>query len=115
MTRSASDNSAATTSPVARPRDPARLRALAAAYRLSQAIAAVAQLGLADHLIDGPRDSDLIARALGADRLTLHRLMRALAGEGVLHEDDQGRFALTELSECLRSDDPDGTRAMILG
>ena len=41
--------------------------------------------------------------------------MRALAGEGVLHEDEEGRFALTSLGECLRSDDPDGTRAMILG
>jgi hypothetical protein len=32
-----------------------------------------------------------------------------------LREDESGRFSLTALGHCLRSDDPDGTRAMILG
>ena len=96
-------------------RDPVGLRTLAGAYRLSQAVAAAARIGIGDALANGPRDSDSVARGLGAHPPTLHRLMRALAGEGVLREDQNGRFALTALGECLRSDDPDGTRAMILG
>jgi hypothetical protein len=56
-----------------------------------------------------------VARALGAHAPTLRRLLRALAGEGVLREDEHGRFSLTALGECLRSDDPDHMRDMVLG
>ena len=34
-------------------------------------------------------------------------MLRALASVGVLHEDDDGRFALTAIGECLRSDAPE--------
>jgi hypothetical protein len=37
----------------------------------------------------------------------LQRVLRALAAVGVLHEDADGRFALTEVGACLRSDAPD--------
>lgn len=96
-------------------RDPGTLRQLAGAYRLSQAIAAAARLGLGNALAAGARDSESVAREMGAHPAALHRLMRALAGEGVLSEDEAGHFSLTPLGQCLRDDDPDGTRTMILG
>lgn len=96
-------------------RNATRLVQLAGAYRLSQAIAAAASIGVGDALRGAARDSGSVARELGAHPATLHRLLRALAAEGVLREDESGRFSLTALGQCLRSDDPDGTRAMILG
>ena len=96
-------------------RDPGALRRLAGAYRLSQAIAAAASIGIADVLARGPTVSERVASETGADPATLHRLMLALAGEGVLDVDEDGRFSLTPVGECLRSDDPEGTRAMVLG
>ena len=97
------------------PRDATGLLQLAGAYRLSQAIAAAASIGVGDALGGAARDSGSVAREIGAHPATLHRLLRALAGGGVLREDESGRFSLTALGQCLRSDDPDGTRAMILG
>lgn len=97
------------------PRDATALQHLAGAYRLSQAIAAAASIGVGDALAGAERDSGSVAREIGAHPATLHRLLRALAGEGVLREDESGRFSLTALGQCLRSDDPDGTRAVILG
>ena len=44
-------------------------------------------------------------------------MLRALASVGVLHEDDDGRFALTAIGECLRSDaaEPVGAWAAFVG
>lgn len=82
------------------------LRSLINGYQVSQAISVAATLGVADLLADGPRSSDDLARDTGADADALYRLLRALAGVGVLREEDGRRFALTELGEPLRSDVP---------
>jgi hypothetical protein len=67
-------------------------------------------LGIADLLQSGPRGVDELARATGTHAPTLSRLLVALAGIGVLAETD-GRFGLTPLGECLRTDGPDSVRA----
>jgi SAM-dependent methyltransferase len=87
---------------------------MAGAYRLSAAVAAFAELGVADTLVDGPRSVSEIVAELGVHEPTLRRLLRALAGEGVVSEED-GRYGLTPLSRALCSDDPDGTRDMVRG
>jgi SAM-dependent methyltransferase len=87
---------------------------MAGAYRLSAAVAAFAELGVADLLVEGPRSTAEIAAALGVHQPTLHRLLRALAGESVVSDED-GRYALTPLSRALCSDDTDGTRDMVRG
>ena len=76
-------------------------------YQVTQAIHVAAVLGIADLLADGPRSSDDLAAATGAHAPSLHRVLRALASIGVLREDDDGRFTLTEIGRCLRSDAPD--------
>ena len=85
---------------------PTGLWELVNGYRVSQAISVAARLGLADLLAAGSRTADELAAESDADPDTLYRLLRALAGAGVLHEDDERRFALTELGYDLRSDSP---------
>ncbi|MDP9106486.1 MAG: acetylserotonin O-methyltransferase [Candidatus Eremiobacteraeota bacterium] len=75
-------------------------------FQVSAAISAAATLGIADLLVAGPRSSDDLAAATGTHPRSLYRLLRALAAVGVFHEDDERRFALTPMSECLRSDAP---------
>ena len=84
---------------------PALMR-LVNGFRVSAAVSAAATLGIADLLIAGPRSSDDLAAATGTHPRSLYRLLRALAAVGVFHEDDERRFALTPMSECLRSDAP---------
>ena len=76
-------------------------------YQASQAVHAAVALGLPDLLAEGPRTTADLAERCGAHEATLGRLVRALAGLGVLHEDDDGRVSLTELGRPLRSDVPD--------
>ena len=62
----------------------------------------------------GPKSPAELARSVGADPPTLHRVLRALAGVGVFAERKDGRFALTPLGATLRSDRPDSMRAFAI-
>lgn len=68
------------------------------------ALAGLAQLGIADLVAAGPRAPAELAQEIGVDASALYRLMRATASVGVLAEQEDGRFAQTPLSECLRRD-----------
>jgi hypothetical protein len=83
-------------------------------YWIAQALHVAAHLGLADLLKEGPRSVAHLAKAAGAHERSLYRLLRALAGEGVFVEDEQGRFGLTPLGDCLRSDAPHSQRSMAI-
>ncbi|HEY7618304.1 MAG TPA: methyltransferase [Solirubrobacteraceae bacterium] len=83
------------------------LRRLVNGYQVTQAIHVAAALGIADLLTDGARSADDLAAAVGAHAPSLCRVLRALAAVGVLHEGDDGRFSLTAIGQCLRSDAPD--------
>jgi hypothetical protein len=67
----------------------------------ARALAIVADLGIADALADGPRPVTELARESGADPDTLHRLLRALASDGVFAEAEPGVFENTDSSEVL--------------
>src|SRR2546421_136269 len=71
---------------------------------------AAARLGVAAHLPPGPRSSDDLAHAVGAQPQALHRVLRMLASIGVFGQPDPGVFALTPLGETLRSDTPGSLR-----
>jgi hypothetical protein len=94
-----------------------RLLGLVAAKWFSQPIYVLAKLNVADLLIDGPRHSADLAAAVGADPDRLRRCLRAAAAVGVFTEDDQGRFGLTDMGQCLRSDQAASLRdlAVLLG
>jgi hypothetical protein len=70
-------------------------------YQVSQVLHVAAMLGVADRLADGPRSADELG--IDADPDGLRRLLRALTAAGVLAEAD-GRYALTELAQGLRTD-----------
>jgi len=81
-------------------------------YWVSKALSVVAELGVADLLADGPRSSDDLATACGAEGQALYRLLRALASVEVFQETAERRFRLTPLAELLRSDHPQSMRAL---
>jgi hypothetical protein len=68
----------------------------------AKALGLVADFGVAEALAAGPRSVDEVAREVGADPDVLHRLLRALASEGVFAEDAPGVFRNTPASEALR-------------
>ena len=68
----------------------------------TRAVAVVSELRVADVLADGPRPVEEVAREVGADPDTLHRLLRALASDGVFAQDERGVFRNTPASELLR-------------
>lgn len=91
---------------------PARaLLRLISGNHISQAIYAVAKLGIADLLRDGPQSSEGLAQATGTDARALYRVLRTLASVGVLVEDEAARFGLTPLGACLQTGVPGSLRA----
>ena len=82
----------------------AELVLLVTGYRVSQAIHVAATLGIADIIKDGAASASDLAVATNSHAGALYRVLRALAAAGVFHEDDEKRFSLTPLGECLRSD-----------
>jgi len=71
----------------------------------TRALALAADLRVADALAAGPRPVEALALEVGADPDTLHRILRALASDGVFAEDEPGVFGNTEVSELLRRGD----------
>src|SRR5215218_9061814 len=92
--------------------DLTELRQLVSGYRVSQAIHAVATLGVADLLLDGPQESDALAATTGVHPEAFARVLRFLAGVGLFREVTPRRFALTPLGAGLRSDLPGSVRPM---
>ncbi|HEV2132191.1 MAG TPA: methyltransferase [Longimicrobiaceae bacterium] len=86
---------------------------MASALVVSRALYVVAELGVADHLADGPRSADELAQATGAHAPSLYRVLRSLASLGVFTEDAEHRFALTPLGAALRSDAPGAARSSV--
>jgi SAM-dependent methyltransferase len=73
----------------------------------TKAFGIAADLGVADMLAAGPRPVSELAEETGADPDTLHRILRALASDGVFAEEDPGVFRNTEASELLCGDRAD--------
>ena len=73
-------------------------------YQVTQDLHVAAVLGVADHLKDGPKPHDVVARACGAHPRSLYRLMRALAAVGVFDETASKEFSLTAVGRCLTGD-----------
>ncbi len=103
------DASSPSTSPDVSPA--VALRHLSTGFWLSKAIAVAAELGIADHLKDGPKTADELAQAVGAHPGALYRLLRGIASVGVFVEEVQGSFAMTPLAALLLSDHPQSWRA----
>jgi len=86
------------------------LRDLAGGYLLPRCLHVVADLGVADALGDTPLTAAELAPLVNADRDSLHRVMRLLAGHGVF-EMRNDCFGHTAASRLLCSDHPQSMRA----
>ncbi len=73
-------------------------------FKLSQAIAVGARLGIPDLLEDGPKSSDELAQRTGTHPPSLYRLLRTLSAAGLLSESLGRQFSLAPLGDLLRSD-----------
>jgi hypothetical protein len=84
------------------------------AYIVSRVVYVAAKLGLADALAEGPRSAAELAGPLKVHAPFLHRLMRTLAGLGLLAEQEAQRFALTPLGAALKTGAPGAARSSVL-
>ncbi|MEZ6009424.1 MAG: methyltransferase [Planctomycetota bacterium] len=83
---------------------------LVLAYCRTQGIGAIARLGVPDLMRDGPRTAAELSQEAGCEEDALRRFLGALSAEGVFQRTEDGRFALTPLSEGLTSDHPRSVR-----
>jgi hypothetical protein len=81
-------------------------------FWVSRVVYIAAKLGLADQLKDTAKTASEVAEATDTHAPSLYRVMRALAGAGILVEDEEKRFSLTPLGATLRSDVPFSLRAL---
>jgi hypothetical protein len=84
------------------------------AFWLPMAIHAATKWRVPDFLKDGPKTAAELSRETRTHEDALRRLLRALASVGVFAETEEGRFALTPLSQTLRSDVPDSLRDFVM-
>jgi len=80
---------------------------------LAGSLSLAAELGIADHLADGPRSSKELAQATSTHPRSLYRLLRVLCSIGVFTEIQPDSFAQTPLSECLRTGVPGSMRSWL--
>ena len=86
------------------------LFSLTQGYKTTQALYVAAKLGVADHLQQGPKKAEELAKVVQANPKALFRLMRHLAAIGIFTQDESGKFGLTPLGELLCTDNPESMR-----
>jgi C-methyltransferase len=91
---------------------PVVMQELIVAAWMSQAIAAAAELGIADALAKEPSGLHELADRVGADAGALKRLLRALIGQGILRQGRDGLYELNPFGHTLRSDAPGSMTGM---
>lgn len=84
-------------------------------FWVSQLTAALAHLEVAEHLHDGPKTADTVAKLAGSDPRATFRLLRAAVDPGLVrHDPETDRFASTSLLDRLRASAPDSLRNVAL-
>ncbi|MBO0863041.1 MAG: methyltransferase [Chloracidobacterium sp.] len=92
---------------------PVRLSLLSQGQIITGTLTLAAELGIADHLVDGPRSSAELAQSTSTHPESLYRLLRILCSVGVFTETQPDSFAQTPLSECLRTGVPGSMRSWL--
>lgn len=92
----------------------ARLAEMLGGYRRTALVYTATRLGLPDLLAAGPRSGADLAARTGVRGDRLHQILRALTALGVLRQDADGRFALTEVGDLLRTGHPESMHGQAL-
>jgi hypothetical protein len=82
--------------------------------QITYSLAAMARLGVADHMDATPISVDSLAEKVDAHAPSLYRVMRMLASVGVFREMPGRQFALTPVGELLRTDQTRSLRHMAM-
>jgi hypothetical protein len=93
---------------------PFRLIQIGSAFWQSRVLYVAARLDIASVLGDTTLPADDIASRVGANPDATYRLLRMLAAMGIFAEISPRVFRNNKLSSCLRKDNPQSVRAMIL-
>lgn len=91
-----------------------KLAEMSYAYVLSRAIHVAATLGIADLLVQGPKNANELAMLVGAEPQSLYRLLRTLASHGIFLEEKDNSFVLTPLAQLLTTAHPDSLRLLLM-
>lgn len=83
-------------------------------YSYQAALRAATLLGVADHLIDGPKTTEELAKLVEAEKNKLHRILRLLATRNIFQEQDNGKFALTPAAQYLCVNQPNSLKSAVL-
>ena len=88
-----------------------KIMGMISGYWTSQALYVAARLGLADLLKEGPKTAEELASSTQTHPRSLYRFLSSSASLGLFAEDEQRRFSVTPIGDCLRSDVPGSQRA----
>jgi hypothetical protein len=106
--------STASSLPAAGPNPVDKVLEAALGFMATAAIHAVARLGVADLLKDGPVHVSGLAKSTATNQDALYRVLRALASNGIFMETTPRTFALTPPARLLVKDAPGSQRDMVL-
>jgi SAM-dependent methyltransferase len=93
---------------------PAQMMQMITGFWVSCCVYTAARLNVAKHLAEAPMSAEELATATESHAPSMFRLLRALAGVGVLSRNAEGKFELTPLGDTLRPGVPGSMRAMAL-
>lgn len=81
---------------------------------IAHGVYTAAKLDVAEHLLEGEKNVELLASLTRCDEESLYRLLRMLSSRGIFKEGSSRNFSNTEISSLLASKHPQSLRALIL-
>ena len=83
-------------------------------HKVTAVIYVAAKLGIADLLLEGPKDAPELARLTETHERSLFRLLRALVKLAICAESSDGRFGLTDMGTRLAGSSERSMKAFVL-
>ena len=93
---------------------PAQMMHKITGFWTSCCIYTAVKLNIADMLATKPQTAEQLAETTNTHAPSLYRVLRALAGDGILNENENGEFSNTSLGETLRDNVPGSMKAIAL-
>ncbi|MGI9653340.1 methyltransferase [Chryseobacterium sp. RLHN22] len=87
---------------------------LISGYWVAACIRSVAQLDIADKLLNGAKTLSALAKETDSDEKSLYRLLRAVTSVGIFEEREDGAFELNDFGSTLLTDVPGSVKPWAL-